>query len=254
MTDSYPDVLVRDYALPDPIKPVDDKDTGNGHGPTTSTSQQQGLVAIIPPSSWSLQQSIKRRSVQSTSQPPISTNYTISISAAKAKVFTNKHACHMTVTRHPNCTSSGPTKGDTLATYDLDPQEAQITLPSPATNGKRLSSLPQSGITIMHAKNNTYPTYFPDETPLEWRQMGPSPTVMELVELLGQGGPKRVAAWVYTSELVQQYDPATGKRIEIRKNEIGELHVVREKGGVEGYREWVLVSLVGVVEMKRRRY
>ena len=160
----------------------------------------------------------------------------------------------MTVTRHPNLTSSGPTKGDTLATYDLDPQEAQITLPSAATNGKPPLSQPQSSITIMHAKNNHYPTYFPDETPLEWRQMGPSPTVMELVELLGQAGPKRVAVWVYTSEIVQQYDPATGKRIEVRKNEVGELHVVREKGGVERYREWVLVSLVGMVEMKRRRY
>ena len=67
-----------------------------------------------------------------------------------------------------------------------------------------------------------------------WQDLGPSGTVLEL---LGQDA-KRWGLFVYTSDPAQRFDSSSGRRVNLRKGEIGQLHFFNwgrgeEKGGVD---------------------
>ena len=86
---------------------------------------------------------------------------------------------------------------------------------------------------------------------LYWQTLGPSQTVLELVDDKDEG--RRVALFVYTSDPAQQMDPESGRRRPLRQNELGELWITDVKEGWAAGLERVALTIGCVVEMRWNR-
>ena len=99
-----------------------------------------------------------------------------------------------------------------------------------------------------HSPNPRYTCKIKDSAQY-WQALGPSQTVLELVDERA----RRIALFVRTSDAVQQADHATGHKVQSTSDELGTLHIMESLNQSLAVIEQIICSAVVVLEMSKMK-